>query len=147
MVNAIAGGIVSGANTRAEFGESDESDNYFENNIERVISRTVNYRIDHLTYSGSGVFILGNSTFGILGSQWLGLAVGTEVRTREHELKIWTDYSEDFSATTYRNAGSTTATGWGTGSLTFIQTSATYDMTSGSATASIAVSTGSVELA
>lgn len=119
MANNVESGLISGAMTRGEFGESDTTINYFENYVERVIARIVNIRVDKTTYTGSGVFILSNSSFGVLGSNQLGLDPGAYDRVRDQELYMWEDYNESFTGSEYKDVGSTTAVGWDTGSLSF----------------------------
>jgi len=120
--NNLVQGVLSGAMTRNEFGEADNVESYFENYAEKIVARIVNLKIDKTEYSGSGVFILGHPVFGVLGSQWLGLDSDSYTTSRIIELKNWIDYDEDFTTTTFQNAGQSTVAGWGTGSVVFAGT-------------------------
>lgn len=168
MAGQISTGIASSAMTRAEFGEQDSSESYFENYLETVYARIMNIKVDFTNYSGD-TLIWGNSTFGIWGSfRWNNTSVstfvldnpimgvlgrntlGSNVSTpyRQYEKSLWLDYEEEFDTTTYRDTGSTTARGWGAGSVVFYEGtgSTTIDFTAGSYTAAVSVATGYIQL-
>lgn len=130
---------MSGAMTRSEFGESSDIENYFENYIHRVRVRTVNLRVNHVTYTGSGVFILSHPTFGVLGSQKLGLEDGASDETREREDYMWRDFDIRFNNGSYPDFSNTTAGGWSDGALIFGSAS-DYDLSLGSSFGSVSVS-------
>lgn len=92
---------------------------YFEVPIDEVIVNLTDLKINQGSYNGSGVFILGHPTFGVLGSQKLGFESTAKTTTRILESYHYIDYDEDFLNTVYENVGSTTASGWGSGSLIF----------------------------
>jgi len=89
---------------------------YFELPIQRVAAAFANIRSNKETYSGSTVFILGHGSFGVLGSQELG---GSGVVTRLAETALFRELTIDFTSTTYKDAGSTTASWETSGSVEF----------------------------
>lgn len=161
----VSNNITSTAMTRAEFGEQDTSESYFENNIENLRARIVNVRVDFTNFAGSTLiwgnpsfgiwgsffwgnggntsFILGNSTAGVLGRSRLGTNESLPVRFLENYM--WQDYVENFTTTTYKDTMVSDGGGWGIGSYVFnIET--TQNMSSGSYTSHVSVSAGSIQL-
>lgn len=98
MANDFTTGLISGAMTRSEFGESDVDD-YFETNTENMHVRVVNLRVGSQNADGSS-FIWGNTTYGIWGSFYWSGSMSTPM-TRIKEQFMWIDYNEDFTTTTY----------------------------------------------
>ncbi len=104
MNNNLVGGVVSGALTRSEFGESD-TDNYFENNRGRVHARFVNLRVNTQDADGS-VLVFDNTTYGIWGSYYWGSQFSTPV-VRRREQFMWMDHVDNFATTNYKDLGYT----------------------------------------
>ena len=138
---------------------------YFSIPTESVVVRTVNIKVDQRSIAGSNLiwgndnfgdwnylwsntneatFILGNTTNGVLGQNQLGYGLSNTIRIWES--KIWNDYVEDFTGTTYENTSETTAVGWGTGSLMFLLITNDVDFTTGIATSSVVVETNQIYL-
>lgn len=97
MANLVDG-VISGALTRSEFGESD-IDNYFENNIENVYARVVNLRINTQNIDGSSL-IWNNTTYGIWGSYYWSGSLSTPI-VRSKEQFMWIDYIDSFDNQNY----------------------------------------------
>lgn len=139
---------------------------YFEVPSDSVLANAINLRVNNLSIAGDTLiwgntefgiwgsfnwgnsnetgFVLGNSLAGVLGTNLLGINQSDPIRVAEALMFI--DINEEFSDTTYLDSSNTTATGWGTGSLSFSSSGAAYDMSVGSYTATVAVNTGSVQL-
>lgn len=99
---------------RSEIGE-DGDEAYFETYISELKVGNVNIFINR---RDDNYFLLGSdSGAGILGSTKYGSV--TAGSTRVEELQCIQDFRESFTSTTYRDTGSTTAGGWGFGSLVF----------------------------
>ena len=114
---------------------------YFENPRETVYIDAVNIKVNKIYIDLGSSFILGHPSGGVVGSDILGFTMGgafildhnvagvldsikldsgNPTPIRIVESKIFEDFSEDFSATTYKDVGNTTAT-WDTsnGSIDF----------------------------
>lgn len=141
----LTSGVISGALTRSEFGESD-TDNYFENSRNNIVARTVNLRVNTQQVDGS-TLIWGNTTYGIWGSYYWGSAFSTPI-VRVREQFMWTDYEEDFVAGSAIDGGNSTVSGIGTGSVVFTLGSSFVvpDLTTGSYEPTILASSGSIVL-
>lgn len=98
---------------RSEFGQ-DGPETYFETYVNPIkvgiVNLFFNQRNDNYFLLGSG------DGAGILGSMQLGS--NTVSRTRVQEVQPIQDFTDNFTTTTYKDA-TTTAGGWGTGSLVF----------------------------
>ena len=99
---------------RSEIG-NDGDDTYLETYAENIYTAIVNIfaykRFDNY-------FLLGSANnAGLLGSTQVGSITGSS--SRIDEIQSIQDFSENFTTTTYKDSGSTTAAGWGTGSLVF----------------------------
>ena len=137
--NLTGQGLASAEMTRAEFGESDTNFGYFENYVSQARVRTVNVRADLISFAGSSM-IWGNNTFGIWGSySWadipntsfvlghpvLGILGNIEMGTQQSEparffeSRMWVDFDELFVGSDNFNMGSTSVSGFGTGSVVF----------------------------
>lgn len=119
-------GDIIGQNTRdlqsqirSEIGE-DGGETYFENYIGTTYCGIVNIKTDRLENNN---FLLGSCVgAGILGSHLFSYTAGS---TRFTETNSIQDLDESFNDTTYKDA-STTAGGWGQGSLVFTIPSGSY---------------------
>lgn len=97
---------------RSEIGE-DGGETYFESYTGIVYCGIVNIKTDRIENNN---FLLGSTTgAGILGSNLFSYTAGS---TRFTETNSIQDLDESFTATTYQDA-TTTAQGWGQGSLVF----------------------------
>lgn len=110
---------------RSEIGE-DGDEAYFETYVSELKIGAVNIFINQ---RNDNYFLLGSTSgAGVLGSTKYGsVTVGS---TRIEEIQSIQDFTENFTSTTYKDAGSTTAGGWGTGSLVFTTAGSLAVMTS-----------------
>lgn len=106
--------------------------NYFEIPLLNIEVSVENVKVEKVTYSGSEFLILGHPVWGIIGSAALGLGSNSTTTTRLVESAHIFDIDIDFTNTTYENSGSTTSSGWGTGSVVF-QRETIIDFSTGSA--------------
>jgi len=90
---------------------------YFEMPRETIYVDSVSIRADKVYPDLGSTFILGHDTASVLGTDRLGFVISST--TRAIESKFYEDFSETFSATTYKDTANTSAVGWGTGSILF----------------------------